>query len=248
MKYVVDKRFTTSVERTPRVLEIAEGFGLGLSEKEFIVYDHFEIEVNAGDVVYITGQSGSGKSLLLKDLAAQMRAGGLTVADLDKIELGNQPVIDLLGETTTIAADFLAKAGISDAYLYLRKPSELSDGQRYRLKLASLMSKGHDVWVADEFGAVLDRVTARIIAFNIQKVARALKKTLIVATTHTDLEMELAPTLMVTKHFREKIRLKKAESKECSGQGGRHIYSRSMNQTYPRLCVHCGQVEEIRAL
>jgi len=203
--YTVDRRFTTSVERTPRVLEIAEGFGLGLSDKEFVVYDHLPIEVQAGDVVYITGQSGSGKSLLLKDLTAQMRAAGLKVTDLNEIVLEEKPVIELLGKTTTEAADLLAKAGISDAWIYIRKPSELSDGQRYRLKLAKVMESDADVWIADEFGAVLDRVTARVIAFNMQKVARFTGKTLMVATTHTDMKDELAPNLMVTKRFRERV-------------------------------------------
>ena len=203
--YTVDRRFTASVERSPRVLEIAEGFGLGLSDKEFVVYDHLPLEVCAGDVVYITGQSGSGKSLLLKDLAAQMRASGLKVMDLNEIVLEERPVIELLGKTTTDAADLLAKAGISDAWIYIRKPSELSDGQRYRLKLAKVMESDADVWIADEFGAVLDRVTAKVIAFNMQKVARATGKTLVVATTHTDMKDELAPNLLITKRFRERV-------------------------------------------
>lgn len=210
MKYVIDRKFTSSVERTPRVLEIAEGFGLGLSNKEFVIYDHLEVEVNQGDVVYITGQSGSGKSLLLKDLVAQMRAGGLKVADLNEIELPDRPVIELVGSSTTQAADLLAKAGISDAWIYIRKPSELSDGQRYRLKLAKVMEDDADVWVADEFGAILDRVTARVVAFNMQKVARTLGKTLMVATTHTDLREELAPSLTITKRFRERVELEAA--------------------------------------
>lgn len=205
MIYTIDRRFTSSVERTPRVLEIAEGFGLGLTDKEFVIYDHLPLDVRQGDVVYITGQSGSGKSLLLKDLAAQMRAKGLKVTDLNEIVLEEKPVIELVGSTTTEAADLLAKAGISDAWIYIRKPSELSDGQRYRLKLAKVMESDADVWIADEFGAVLDRVTARVIAFNIQKVARAHNKTLMVATTHTDMKDELAPDLMITKRFRERV-------------------------------------------
>ncbi|PZR92265.1 MAG: ABC transporter [Stutzerimonas stutzeri] len=203
--YVIDRKFTTSVERTPRVLELAEAFGLGLSDKEFVVYDNLPIEVKQGDVVYITGQSGSGKSLLLKDLSAQMMAGALSVADLNKVELEEKPVIELVGSSTNDATDLLAKAGISDAWIYIRKPSELSDGQRYRLKLAVLMNSDAQVWVADEFGAVLDRVTAKAVAFSMQKVARRLGKTLIVATTHTDLVEELAPSLTVTKRFREKV-------------------------------------------
>lgn len=203
--YTISRSFNTSVERTPRVLEIAEAFGLGLSDKQFVVYDNLQLEVNDGDVVYITGQSGSGKSLLLRGLAAQMDEQGKRVVDLDKITFADKPVIDQLGATTVDATDLLAKAGISDAYIYLRKPSELSDGQRYRLKLALVMGTPADVWVADEFGAVLDRVTAKAVAFNMQKVARSLGKTFIVATTHTDLKEELAPSLMVTKRFREKI-------------------------------------------
>lgn len=51
-------------------------------------------------------------------------------------------------------------AGLNDAYLFVRKPSEMSDGQKYRLKIAKLIESGAKVWAADEFGAVLDRVTA----------------------------------------------------------------------------------------
>jgi uncharacterized protein len=205
--YTISKKFTSSVERSPRVLEIAEAFGLGLSSKEFIVYDNLAIDVEQGDVVYITGQSGSGKSLLLRDLVDQMRAGGLKVTDLNEITLEEKPVIELVGKTTGEAAEILAKAGISDAWIYIRKPSELSDGQRYRLKLAIVMNSDADVWVADEFGAVLDRVTARVVAFSMAKVARRAGKTFMVATTHNDMIAELAPSLMITKRFREKVEI-----------------------------------------
>ena len=209
-KYVIDRAFTSSVERTPRVLEIAESFGLGLSDKQFVIYDNLEIEVNSGDVVYITGQSGSGKSLLLQDLSAKMQAEGLKVADLNKIELEDKPVIELVGKNTVEATDLLAKAGISDAWIYIRKPSELSDGQRYRLKLAKVMESGADVWIADEFGAILDRVTAKVVAFNIAKVARREGKIFMVATTHKDLRDELGPNLYIDKRFRERVDMERA--------------------------------------
>lgn len=207
MTYLVDIRFNTSVERTPRVLEMAEAFGLGLSDKEFVVFDQVQVPIKQGDVVYITGQSGAGKSLLLRELARQMAAEGKTICDINRIELPDRPVIELLGKTPTDATHLLALAGISDAWIYIRRPSELSDGQRYRLKLAMMIEQDADVWVADEFGAVLDRVTAKVIAFNLQKVARRHGKTLMVATTHTDLVEELGPDLVVEKRFREKVRI-----------------------------------------
>ncbi len=205
MKYILNKSFTSSVVRTPRVLETAEGFGLGLTDKQFVIFKNLEVEVRQGDVVFITGQSGGGKSLALSLLTGLMEKEGLKIADLNKIELPEIPVIDQVGKSTTQAADILAKAGISDAWIFIKLPSQLSDGQRYRLKLAKLMDTDADVWIADEFGAVLDRVTAKCVAFNMQKVARVRGKTLMVATTHDDLKAELGPSLIITKRFREKV-------------------------------------------
>jgi ABC-type ATPase with predicted acetyltransferase domain len=210
--YTINCGFTSSVERTSRVLEIAESFGLGLTDKRFEIYKDLKLGIRDDDVVYINGQSGSGKSLLLRELTRQMREQGRVVADLNEIELEDRPVVDIIGKDTNEAIYLLARAGISDAWIYIRKPSELSDGQRYRLKLAKVMETDADVWTADEFGAVLDRVTAKAIAMSVQKVARERGKSLIVATTHTDLEAELAPNLAIYKRFKEKVDITEAAS------------------------------------
>lgn len=79
-KYIINVSFQTRVNKTTRTLEIAESFGLGLDEKEWTLYDNLELEVKQGDVVYITGQSGSGKSVVLRELQRQMKDEGLSVA------------------------------------------------------------------------------------------------------------------------------------------------------------------------
>lgn len=210
MIFTVDKRFKTAVTRTDRVLEIAEAFGLGLDDKEFVVFDNQPIEIEQGDVVYVTGQSGAGKSTVLRELAGQMNAAGLAVSDLDAVPLLDLPLIDQIGEDTAQALNYLSVAGLNDAYLFVRKPAELSDGQRYRFRLAKLIESGAKVWVADEFLAVLDRTTAKVIAFNLQKVARKAGVTLIVATTHTDMVPDLAPNVYIEKRYREKIEIVRA--------------------------------------
>lgn len=207
--YVVNKTFPSTVVRSRRVLEVAEGFGLGLEDKDFTVYNDFKVEVNQGDVVYITGQSGSGKSLLLKELAKQI-ALEQEVADIDKVELKEVPLVDQIGTSTDDAARILNMAGLSDAYLMIRKPSELSDGQRYRFRIAKLMESSARVWVADEFGAVLDRTTAKLVAFNLRRFAASVGATVIVATTHKDLKDELAPNVYVDKRFKDKINVEVA--------------------------------------
>lgn len=204
--YHLDKRFTATVDRTERVLEIAEAFGLGLDDKEFVIFDNQPLQVEQGDVVYITGQSGSGKSLALRELKTQMATEGLAIADIDEVPLDTtKPLIDQIGTNTAEALNLLSIAGLNDAYLFVRKPQELSDGQRYRFRLAKIIESGAKVWVADEFLAVLDRTTAKVIAFNLQKVARKMGATLMVATTHTDMVEDLAPNLFIEKRYREKI-------------------------------------------
>lgn len=208
--YTIDKRFHTTVKRSPRVLEIAEAFGLGLDDKEFVVFDNQPIQIEQGDVVYVTGQSGAGKSTVLRELATQMEHAGLLVVNIDEVPLLDAPLIDQIGKNTAEALNFLSIAGLNDAYLFIRKPSEVSDGQRYRFRLAKIIESGAKVWVADEFLAVLDRTTAKVLAYNMQRIARKVGATLLVATTHSDMIEDLSPSLVIEKRYREKIRIVRA--------------------------------------
>lgn len=207
-KYVINVTFNTRVNKTIRTLEIAESFGLGLDEKAWTLYDNLELDIERGDVVYVTGQSGSGKSVVLSELQRQMADAGQRVASIDDFVFADDTnVIDQLGKTTSDALGLLSMAGLNDAYLFVRKPSEMSDGQKYRLKIAKLIESGADVWVADEFGAVLDRVTAQVVASNLQRAARAVGATVIVATTHEDLKNALRPSVQITKHYKERVKV-----------------------------------------
>lgn len=212
-KYLINVKFETRVERSQRVIEVAEAFGLGLDDKEFVVFDSLELEVAPGDVIYITGQSGSGKSILLRELAKQMAERGRSVVNLDHVPIdADKALVDQIGTDTNDALRLMSITGLNDAYLWIRKPGELSDGQRYRFKLAKAIETKADVWVADEFMAVLDRTAAKIIAYSIQKTARKVGATVIVATTHTDMVHDLQPSLFIEKRYREKLRIETQES------------------------------------
>lgn len=214
MIYSLNKQFDTEVERTQRVLDVAEMFGLGLDDKTFVVLKDLELDIRDGDIVYITGQSGSGKSTILKELRNEMTNRGIAVASIDEVEMLDKPIVDqVYPENSSLSKtlELFSLVGLSDANLFLRKPKELSDGQRYRFKLAKMIESGAKVWMADEFLALLDRVTAKVIAYNIQKIARKTGATLIVATTHRDMVQDLSPNLYIEKRYQDKIKVEKNE-------------------------------------
>ena len=215
MIYKLNRQFDTEVERSQRVLDVAEMFGLGLDDKTFVVLKDLELDIHDGDVVYITGQSGSGKSTILKELRAEMDARGIPVSSIDEVEMLDKPIVDqVYPENSSLSKtlELFSLVGLSDANLFLRKPHELSDGQRYRFRLAKMIESGAKVWMADEFLALLDRVTAKVIAYNIQKIARKVGATLIVATTHRDMVQDLSPDLYIEKRYQDKVKVEKNES------------------------------------
>jgi hypothetical protein len=52
-----------------------------------------------------------------------------------------------------------------------------------------------------------DRDTSKIIAYNLQKIARQQGKSVIVATTHCDLQEDLKPSVFIRKRFGEEIKI-----------------------------------------
>jgi ABC-type ATPase with predicted acetyltransferase domain len=200
----VNIAYETATKFTPRSVVVAEAFGLGLDEqRKFVVYDNVELKIGPKDVVLITGDSGSGKSVLLRALLQDL---GAEAVDMSTCHVASKkPLIETVGKTVEEGLELLSRVGLNDAFLFLRNYSQLSDGQKYRYRIAKLIESGAQWWFMDEFCATLDRDTAKIVAFNVQKVARALGKALVIATTHQDLFEDLKPSVHVHKRFGKEI-------------------------------------------
>jgi ABC-type ATPase fused to a predicted acetyltransferase domain len=196
---------------------VAEAFGLGIDEtQKFKVLDA-ELTIGSQDIVYITGNSGSGKSVLLRALRADL---GEEAIDLSEVQVDpDKPLIETVGATVEQGLELLSKVGLNDAFLFLRTYSQLSDGQKYRYRIAKLIESGKQWWLMDEFAACLDRDTAKIIAYNLQKLARQQGRAVIAATTHSDLTEDLKPSVLIRKRFGEEIYIDyypNARATDCS--------------------------------
>ncbi|QQE13637.1 ATP-binding cassette domain-containing protein [Planctomycetota bacterium] len=248
----VNKTVTTAAEASENVLHVACMFGLGVDEhREEVIVPETSIPIPAGQVVYITGASGSGKSTILRLVKERLSADkSVHLIDFDDMNCvddateSDASIVDGFGEAPLRdVLRWLSIAGLNDAFVMLRKPRELSDGQRYRLKLAKAIGEAESlnaetdeikqvVVLADEFGATLDRVTAKVIGKNIQRWVKGslngmglrsedeekVGVTLVVATTHDDLMEALEPGVLVEKGLGGEIGVFMRENK-CERAG-----------------------------
>ena len=202
-----DIRFKTVAPLTDRTVAVSDAFGLGIDEEhEHVVYDRFTVRIGPRDVVYITGDSGSGKSVLLRAIEQDLGSLAANLTDIEVVE--GEPIIETVGETFEEALRILSFVGLNDAFIWLRPYEELSDGQKYRYRLAKLIESGRQYWIADEFCSTLDRDTAKVVAYNFQKAARRMGRAVIVATCHTDLFEDLHPSVYIRKGWGPDVEVK----------------------------------------
>ena len=172
--------------------QVADLFGLDEAEPPHAVAEGLALDVRPGDVVLFTGPSGSGKSSLMRAVGDQLGA-----VDAFALDLPDRPLVDALPGPVDDRLAVLAGCGLSEARLLLRTPAELSDGQRYRFRLAFALASGPRFVLADEFTATLDRPLAKVVAFNLRKLVSRTGVGVLAATTHEDVADDLNPDVWV---------------------------------------------------
>jgi len=199
--YSVEKRFGWKPKVTAKVGSVMKMFGLDLDRlKSNVICHKCKIKLEAGDICYITGASGGGKSILLRELYNLAPSDErLRLCDIE-LEDG-KTLIDCIEGDFFESLRILSRAGLGDVFCVLNEPTKLSDGEKYRYRLAKALASGKKIIFADEFCSGLDRITAAVISHNIAKVARQNGITFVLASSHDDLLCDLQPDVVVIKHL-----------------------------------------------
>lgn len=184
---------------TARVRDICKMFGLTIDRLREQQKTHScKLNIKSGDVIYITGPSGSGKSILLRELENAIEQKDRI--NISEIELpSDKTVIDCMNEGLLVSLQLLSTAGLSDCFSILNQPANLSDGEKFRFRLAMALAQKRKYIFADEFSSELDRITACSISYKLRKFAKQNSIVFILASSHQDMLMDLAPDILITR-------------------------------------------------
>lgn len=188
---------------TDRMRQVMNIFGLTLFRLRKQAFCHtLDIELCDGDICYITGRSGTGKSILLNALYAHTPEHDRFRLDDIPIESDQSLIDSIRGVSGSMfeTLDILAAAGLSDVLAMLSPPQVLSTGELFRYRLARAILSGKRFIFADEFMASVDRLTAAIVSRRLRDLAHKTGRIFIFAGVQSELIADLDPDILVIKH------------------------------------------------
>ncbi len=198
----IKKKIDWDPPQTERAVELIHLFGVRIPRlKERRLTHKHTLRIGNGQICFIGGYSGTGKSLLLNGLWDQIAPEDRI--RLEEIELeDDKPVIDCLmpgEESVWRITHQLGKAGLSDVFAMLNTPARLSAGQQWRYRLAKAIDSGRRWIFVDEFANALDRITACVIAIKLRKLATETGRIFVLASCNEDVMGELRPDVIIIK-------------------------------------------------
>ena len=156
-------------------------------------------KMNSGEwnILLICGKSGSGKSTLLKEIGTPLKLE----YDYTKAVVSQFPNLD-----EEEVCDLLCGVGLSSVPTWLRKPQELSNGERARLDLCMSLYRAREAGIAliDEFSSVVNRDVAKSMSYALQRYVRQKKLKVVICSCHFDIIEWLTPDYIFNLEHKDK--------------------------------------------
>lgn len=190
--------YSSSIRRTKKTQAINNAFGISPTDIDSAIINDLNFTIQPGEIVLVVGSSGSGKTTLLNFLNKKLKGRNVKIKGKsifpDNYRPGEfldikskKPLIEYFGgEDVNYALQLMGNVGLSDAYVFLKRYSELSKGQQYRVLMAKLIHSKSNVFIADEFCSNLDPITSNVLAHKMHSLTKKLGKTLIVGAAHCE--------------------------------------------------------------
>lgn len=236
---------------TPRVIQTRQRFGLPAGAAPTVIARDLSVALAPGTVTLCTGPSGSGKTTVLEALATRFPSG----RDVGRVEVAvDRPIIDLVAADRAFdeAAALLSTCGLAEPRLWLCRFDELSEGERFRARLAvalglHLSARDLAPLFCDEFTAGLHRRVARTIACNLRKLATRRRLCLVLATSHEDVATDLQPNQRVRLNGRGGVTLETRRVRERPiGLARRVVIERASRRDYEQFAeMHYRERDEL---
>lgn len=158
--------------------------------------DMEEMNKDNWNILLICGKSGSGKSTILREIYGDVKP---IEYDHDKCVISQFPRL-----SEEEACDLLSSMGLASVPTWLRKPQELSNGERARLDIAkAIYDANGGIVVLDEYTSVVNRSAAKSMSFALQRYARQKGLKIIIASCHFDIIEWLQPDYVFNLEHRD---------------------------------------------
>lgn len=196
MEITINKRIIPAFSITPNVRSIMRIFGLTTDDiRRPLVQFDTSIDIKPGKICFVTGPSGTGKSVLLREIAAGFAQN--EKIDINRVKLPETGAMIDRFRTARAGLKALSKMGLSDISAMLLPPALLSEGQKYRYRLAKAIESGRPVIIADEFCSCLDKVTAGLLCIRLRSLADSTGLIFILAGHSRGLIPDLLPDIII---------------------------------------------------